>query len=131
MEFLGSGGVLLVIIAVLWFVFMTPSGERSVRSQKSKRSRAAKLQKTPRRAPITPKTATTPVFIGQEADLQVATAPEKVVINRLPDPLSARLGTMENVSWAEVHEIDKAREEKENLNTENLDEILKRRRSNG
>jgi hypothetical protein len=131
MEFLGSGGVLLVIIAVLWFAFMTPSGERSVRTQKNKRVKAAKLQKTARTAPNTPKTAATRVFIGQEASPQVVPAAEKVVINRLPDPLSARLGSIENVTWAQVESIEKIREEKENLTTETLDEILKRRRSNG
>jgi hypothetical protein len=55
----------------------------------------------------------------------------RVEVNRLPDPLSARLGKIENVQWAEVREINQAREVKENLTAESLDEILQRRRSNG
>jgi hypothetical protein len=55
----------------------------------------------------------------------------KVEVNRLPDPLSARLGKIENVQWAEVRELDQAREVKEKLSSETLDEILERRRSNG
>jgi hypothetical protein len=131
MEFLGSGGVLLIILGALWFSFMTPSGERTVRKQKTKRVKGSRQQKPVLRTPVAAKTPTTPVFIGQEADSQAVTAAEKVVINRLPDPLSARLGTIENVSWAQVHELEKVREEKENVSSENLDEILKRRRSNG
>jgi hypothetical protein len=61
-------------------------------------------------------------------------APEqaaKVEVNRLPDPLSARLGKIENVQWAEVRDLSEAREVKENVSSKSLDEILERRRSNG
>jgi len=54
-----------------------------------------------------------------------------VIVNRLPDPLSARLGKIESVKWAEILELDDARKEKENISSESLDEIMRRRRSNG
>jgi hypothetical protein len=56
---------------------------------------------------------------------------EKVEVNRLPDPLSARLGKIENVQWAEVRELFQTRDVKENVSSKSLDEILERRRSNG
>jgi hypothetical protein len=52
-------------------------------------------------------------------------------MNRLPDPLSARLGKIEDVKCADIHELENARKEKENISSENLDEIMRRRRSNG
>jgi len=66
-----------------------------------------------------------------ETVVPVAKTSQKVVVNRLPDPLSARLGKIESVQWAQVHELEDARAEKEQLSSENLDEILRRRRSNG
>ena len=69
--------------------------------------------------------------VAEELVSEALPAVEKVVINRLPDPLSARLGKIESVNWADVVELNDARKEKENISSENLDEIMRRRRSNG
>lgn len=131
MEFLGSGGVVLLLIAVAWLAFMTPTGQRSTKAEKNKRSRQVKSQRSVQIRQNNTMQPRTRVVIGEQARSEIEITPEKVVINRLPDPLSARLGTIENVSWAAVHDLEKVREEKEKISSETLDEILKRRRSIG
>ncbi len=135
MDFLGSGGVVLLVLAVLWLGFLTPSGQKGLQDREPRAKRQARTVKT---AAPSRKTNTLPryrVTIGLQAS-QVAEkveekAAETVIINRLPDPLSARLGTLENVKWADVLPLENAREEKEKVSSESLDEILKRRRANG
>lgn len=138
MEFTGTGGVLLVVVAVLWLGFMTPSGKRGINDH----SEAKANRRAPRRAPsVQVKKEVAKPNVAQwfdeamtsevESLSEVAPTAEKVVVNRLPDPLSARLGKIESVKWAEILELDDARKEKENISSENLDEIMRRRRSNG
>lgn len=138
MEFTGSGGILLLVVAILWLGFMTPSGKNGIRE----RSAAKAQRKQARRAPavvvrteekVSANTAWFQENKGVAEDLvsEALPAVEKVVINRLPDPLSARLGKIENVKWADIHQLENARKEKENISSENLDEIMRRRRSNG
>lgn len=138
MEFTGTGGILLLVVAVLWLGFMTPSGKRGINDHNQARS----TRKATRRAPAvqvrkeTPQVLVTPWFetqvISEVKSLSKALPiVEKVVVNRLPDPLSARLGKIENVRWAEILELEDARKEKENISSENLDDIMRRRRSNG
>jgi hypothetical protein len=139
MEITGTGGLLLLVIAVLWLGFLTPSGKSGLGDLTKRRRRVE-------RAVVPPKVANTPriQFRTQQnpwfqADVEGIAKQEettvqpaaKVEVNRLPDPLSARLGKIENVQWAEVRELDQAREVKEKLSSETLDEILERRRSNG
>ena len=131
MEFLGSGGVILALIAIAWLSFMTPSGQRSVKVERKSRVRQVKIQKSTQISVKNTDQAESLANKGQEDQQKPEITVEKVVINRLPDPLSARLGSIENVSWAPVVDLEKKREEKENINSETLDEILKRRRSIG
>jgi hypothetical protein len=138
MEFTGTGGILLVVVAVLWLGFMTPSGKRGINDH----SRTKADRRAARRAPVVQvrreaaQASVAPWFDEKvtsevESLAEVAPTAEKVVVNRLPDPLSARLGKIESVKWAEILELDDARKEKENISSENLDEIMRRRRSNG
>jgi hypothetical protein len=139
MEITGTGGILLLVVAVLWLGFMTPSGKSGLRDATKRRTRVERVVVQTRAADKTKiqvKTQQNPWFEADVAGIdQVAVAEEpqseKVAVNRLPDPLSARLGKIENVQWAEIREINQAREVKENVTSESLDEILQRRRSNG
>ena len=139
MEFTGTGGVLLLVLAVLWLGFMTPSGKSGLGDATKKRKRVERVStqtQTAKPLKVQVRTQQNPWF---QADVEAieplaSTQPQaasKVEVNRLPDPLSARLGKIENVQWAEVREISQAREEKENVSSKTLDEILERRRSNG
>jgi hypothetical protein len=139
MEITGTGGILLLVVAVLWLGFMTPSGKSGLRDATKRRTRVDRVVVQTRVADkqkVQVKTQQNPWYLADlEAMEQVAVVEEpqaaKVEVNRLPDPLSARLGKIENVQWAEVREINQAREVKENITSESLDEILQRRRSNG
>lgn len=139
MEITGSGGILLLVIAVLWLGFMTPSGKSGLGDATKKRKRVERVSAPTEpvsKAKVQIHTQQNPWFVADVAGVaQVTeTATEKiskVEVNRLPDPLSARLGKIENVQWAEVRDLSQAREVKENLTSESLDEILARRRSNG
>jgi hypothetical protein len=138
MEFTGTGGILLLVVTILWLGFMTPSGKRGINDHNQDRAN----RKTSRRAPVVsvkkevPTVVVSPWFENQmisevESITKVIPAAEKAVVNRLPDPLSARLGKIESVKWAEILELEDARKEKENISSENLDDIMRRRRSNG
>ena len=138
MEFTGTGGILLLVVAILWLGFMTPSGKRGINDHNQDRAN----RKTSRRAPVVqvkkeaPQIVVSPWFENQvisevESLAEVVSAAEKAVVNRLPDPLSARLGKIESVKWAEILELEDVRKEKENISSENLDDIMRRRRSNG
>ena len=139
MEITGSGGILLLIVAVLWLGFMTPSGkrglsDRKVKTKKQRNIRTVSYSAAQRNTVLPPREANS--YLASRATevetvVPVAKTSQKVVVNRLPDPLSARLGKIESVQWAQVHELEDARAEKEQLSSENLDEILRRRRSNG
>lgn len=139
MEITGSGGILLLIVAVLWLGFMTPSGkrglsDRKVKTKKQRNIRTVSYSAAQRNTVAAPREANSYLpskATEVETAAPVAQQPQKVVVNRLPDPLSARLGKIESVQWAQVHELEDARAEKEQLSSENLDEILRRRRSNG
>ena len=139
MEITGSGGILLLVIAVLWLGFMTPSGKSGLGDATKRRKRVQRVSApTQATKPLKVQlhTQQNPWFqaevegIAQPSALETPQV-EKVERNPLPDPLSARLGKIENVKWAEVRELSEAREVKENLRSESLDEILERRRSNG
>lgn len=139
MEITGTGGLLLLVIAVLWLGFMTPSGKSGLGDAAKKRKRVQRVSAPTQVAKplkVQIKTQQNPWFqadvegVAQQSSAEPQVA-EKVVVNRLPDPLSARLGKIENVQWAEVRELNQAREVKESLTAESLDEILQRRRSNG
>ena len=128
----------MLVIAVLWLGFMTPSGKRGINDHAEARAnrRAARRAITVRAKSEEEVVVANPWFdkeLSVEAEKlsEVAPAVEKVVVNRLPDPLSARLGKIESVNWADVVELNDARKEKENISSENLDEIMRRRRSNG
>jgi hypothetical protein len=138
MEFTGTGGILLLVVAILWLGFMTPSGKRGINDHNQDRAN----RKTSRRAPVVQvkkeaqQIVVSPWFENQvisevESLAEVVPAAEKAVVNRLPDPLSARLGKIESVKWAEILELEDVRKEKENISSENLDDIMRRRRSNG
>lgn len=131
MEAFGSGGILLLVIAILWLTFMTPTGQRREKTVKTKSDRQLRRRNTADRPLQYTTKANTPVNKGLQAEVTVAPSPEKVVINRLPDPLSARIGSIENIPWAEVKDLEQARVAKAKITSENLDEILKRRRANG
>ena len=139
MEITGSGGILLLVIAVLWLGFMTPSGKSGLGDATKKRKRVQRVSAPTQAAKplkIQVRSQQNPWFQAEvEAIAPIsAVAPEqaiKVEVNRLPDPLSARLGKIENVHWAEVRDLSEAREVKENVSSKSLDEILERRRSNG
>jgi hypothetical protein len=139
MEITGTGGLLLLIIAVLWLGFMTPSGKSGLRDATKRRKRVARVTRPSQQSNQSRLQLRTPQNPWIQADVEAmepvaapeVEQPKKVEINRLPDPLSARLGKIENVQWAEVRELNQAREVKENLKPETLDEILERRRSNG
>jgi hypothetical protein len=138
MEFTGTGGILLLVIAVLWLGFMTPSGKRGINDHNearanrraARRASAVKAESEEKVVELNP-WFETELSVKEETLAEVAPAVEKVVVNRLPDPLSARLGKIESVNWADVVELNDARKEKENISSENLDEIMRRRRSNG
>jgi len=130
--------VLLLVLAVLWLGFMTPSGKRGINDHNEARAN----RRAARRASAVEANSEEDVVVANpwfEKELtvevetlsEVAPAAEKVVVNRLPDPLSARLGKIESVNWADVVELNDARKEKDNISSENLDEIMRRRRSNG
>ena len=138
MEFTGTGGILLLVIAVLWLGFMTPSGKRGINDHNEARAnrRAARRASAVQANSEEEVVVANPWFekeltVEVETLSEVAPAVEKVVVNRLPDPLSARLGKIESVNWADVVELNDARKEKDNISSENLDEIMRRRRSNG
>ena len=138
MEFTGTGGVLLLVLAVLWLGFMTPTGKRGINDHNEARAnrRAARRASAVKANSEEDVVVANPWFekeltVEVETLSEVAPAVEKVVVNRLPDPLSARLGKIESVNWADVVELNDARKEKENISSENLDEIMRRRRSNG
>ena len=128
-----------MVVAVLWLGFMTPSGKSGLRDATKRRTRVDRVVVQTRAADkqkIQVKTHQNPWYLADVAGMQQNAVLEpvqvtKVEVNRLPDPLSARLGKIESVQWAEIREINKAREVKENLTSESLDEILQRRRSNG
>jgi len=139
MEITGSGGILLLIVAVLWLGFMTPSGkrglsDRKVKTKKQRNIRTVNYAAAQKNKVVAPREANS-YLASRAVSVEVATPvtqqPQKVVVNRLPDPLSARLGKIESVQWAQVLELEDVRKEKEQLSSENLDEILRRRRSNG
>jgi len=139
MEITGSGGILLLIVAVLWLGFMTPSGrrglsDRKVKIKKQRNIRTVNYAAAQKNKVVAPR-ETSSYLASRDAAVEAAAPvqqqPQKVVVNRLPDPLSARLGKIESVQWAQVHELEDVRKEKEQLSSENLDEILRRRRSNG
>ena len=121
----------MLLIALAWLGFMTPTGQRSVKVEKKTKAKPVKVQRIRQNPTENPAAATTRVVIGEQAGVNTPASPEKVIVNRLPDPLSARLGKIENVTWAEVHSLEKIREEKEQNELQNLDEIMQRRRSNG
>jgi hypothetical protein len=139
MEITGTGGLLLLVIAVLWLGFMTPSGKSGLRDATKRRKRVERVSRPAQQSNqprIQLRTQQNPwiqadIEAMEQLVAQEAEQPKKVEINRLPDPLSARLGKIENVQWAEVRELNQAREVKENMKPETLDEILERRRSNG
>ena len=139
MEITGTGGILLLVVAVLWLGFMTPSGKSGLGDATRRRRRVDRVVIQTRAADkqkIQVKTKQNPWYLADVEGVDKIQPVEeiqstKVEVNRLPDPLSARLGKIENVQWAEVREINQAREVKENLTAESLDEILQRRRSNG
>ncbi len=139
MEITSSGGILLLVIAVLWLGFMTPSGKSGLGDATRKRKRVERVSRATQAVKplkVQVRTQQNPWFQAdveaiQPVAQQSAAEVTKVAVNRLPDPLSARLGKIENVQWAEVREISQARVEKENVNSKTLDEILERRRSNG
>ena len=139
MEITGTGGILLLVVAVLWLGFMTPSGKSGLRDATKRRTRVDRVVVQSRAADkqkVQVKTQQNPWYDADVAGIEQVAAMEepqvaKVEVNRLPDPLSARLGKIENVQWAEVREINQAREVKESITSESLDEILQRRRSNG
>jgi hypothetical protein len=139
MEITGTGGLLLLVIAVLWLGFMTPSGKSGLRDATKRRKRVERVSRPAQQSNqprIQLRTQQNPwiqadVEAMEQLAAQEAEQPKRVEINRLPDPLSARLGKIENVQWAEVRELNQAREVKENMKPEILDEILERRRSNG
>jgi hypothetical protein len=139
MEITGTGGILLLVVAVLWLGFMTPSGKSGLGDATRRRRRVDRVVIQTRAADkqkIQVKTKQNPWYLADVKGVEKIQPVEeiqstRVEVNRLPDPLSARLGKIENVQWAEVREINQAREVKENLTAESLDEILKRRRSNG
>jgi len=116
---------------VLWLAFMTPTGQRREKTVKTKSVRVPQARKSNGRPLKFTTMAQTPINKGRQGELPADSATEKVVINRLPDPLSARIGSIENIPWAEVKDLEKAREEKAKISSENLDEILRRRRANG
>ena len=139
MEITGSGGILLLVIAVLWLGFMTPSGKSGLGDATKRRKRVARVsapQRTTQQLKAQLRTQQNPWIqaevegIAEQSTVEMPKV-EKVERNPLPDPLSARLGKIENVTWAEVRELSEAREVKEKLSSETLDEILQRRRSNG
>ncbi|MEY3933981.1 MAG: hypothetical protein RLZZ606_580 [Actinomycetota bacterium] len=139
MEITGTGGILLLVVAVLWLGFMTPSGKSGLGDATRRRRRVDRVVIQTRAADkqkIQVKTKQNPWYLADVEGVEKIKPVEeiqstRVEVNRLPDPLSARLGKIENVQWAEVREINQAREVKENLTAESLDEILQRRRSNG
>jgi len=139
MEITGSGGILLLIVAVLWLGFMTPSGKRGLSDRKVKTKKQRNIRtvsySAAQRSTVLPPREANSYLASRATEVEtvatVAQTSQKVVVNRLPDPLSARLGKIESVQWAQVHELEDARVEKEQLSSENLDEILRRRRSNG
>ena len=128
----------MLVLAVLWLGFMTPSGKRGINDHNEARAnrRAARRASAVKANSEEEVVVANPWFekeltLEVETLSEVAPAVEKVVVNRLPDPLSARLGKIESVNWADVVELNDARKEKENISSENLDEIMRRRRSNG
>ena len=128
----------MLVLAVLWLGFMTPSGKRGINDHNEARAnrRAARRASAVKANSEEEVVVANPWFekelsVEVETLSEVAPAVEKVVVNRLPDPLSARLGKIESVNWADVVELNDARKEKENISSENLDEIMRRRRSNG
>jgi len=128
----------LLVIAVLWLGFMTPSGKRGINDHTEARAnRRAARRAIAVQAKSEEKVVEVNPWFEKELSVEVETlsevapAAEKVVVNRLPDPLSARLGKIESVKWAEILELEDARKEKENISSENLDDIMRRRRSNG
>lgn len=138
MEFSATGGILLLVIVVLWVGFMTPTGKQGLLARRE----VKEAKKIARRAPaLKPKTTevtkvNNPWFVEEkisevESVKESKEPVEKIVVNRLPDPLSARLGKIEDVQWAEIVELNDARNEKEKISSETLDEIMRRRRSNG
>ncbi|MEY4418323.1 MAG: hypothetical protein RIQ88_761 [Actinomycetota bacterium] len=131
MEFLGSGGLILLIITVAWLAFLTPTGTRSVKTPKKNRVSAIKIVRSTQLPANNALKTQTPINKGLQDNLAAVEESKKVVINRLPDPLSARLGSIENVEWAQVHDLEKVRTEREQISSETLDEIMQRRRSNG
>jgi hypothetical protein len=131
MEFLGSGGLILLIITVAWLAFLTPTGTRSVKTPKKNRVSAIKIVRSTQLPANNALKTQTPINKGIQDNLAAVEESKKVVINRLPDPLSARLGSIENVEWAQVHDLEKVRTEREQISSETLDEIMQRRRSNG
>ncbi|NBW72824.1 MAG: hypothetical protein EBR26_00195 [Microbacteriaceae bacterium] len=131
MEFIGSGGIVLLILAVLWLSFIAPANQNTSAKPKNKRKTTKTTLKPAKSSIKVSYTPRTLINTGIQAEPKAEKEAEKVVINRLPDPLSARIGKIENVAWAEVKDLDSAREEKQRISSENLDEILKRRRSIG
>lgn len=140
MEISGSGGILLLVVAVLWLGFMTPSGKSGLSDASKRRTKKVKPRRVQSR--VTPQvkvqvlTRQNPWIQAPEGTIEVISPvaevlPERVVVNRLPDPLSARLGKIQTVAWAEVKDLDEARVEKEKVTSESLDDIMQRRRSNG
>ena len=128
----------MLVIAVLWLGFMTPSGKRGINDHTEARAnRRAARRAIAVQAKSEEKVVEVNPWFEKELSVEVETlsevapAAEKVVVNRLPDPLSARLGKIESVKWAEILELEDARKEKENISSENLDDIMRRRRSNG
>jgi hypothetical protein len=118
---------------------MTPSTKRSSSASTKKRKRiesSATFSQSDKSVRVQTRNQQNPWIqadvegIAQVAEVKQVQA-EKVSVNRLPDPLSARLGKIESVQWAEVRELKDAREVKESLSSKSLDEILERRRSNG
>jgi hypothetical protein len=137
MNFLGSGGLALAVVAALWILVFVPSWfsraeEREHRVSKRAKSATPKLKRSSIR--VSSQQNFDQIVAGFAAAVEAKAEIEDRTWQRteLPAPI-VRLGELEVAELAEVVQIEPARQSAEirKLDQKELDEILRRRRANG
>ena len=137
MNFPGSGGLALAVVAALWILVFVPSWfsraqEREHGVSKRAKSSSPKIKRSNIR--VSSQHDFDRIVSGFVAPLETEASVEDRSWQRteLPAPI-VRLGELEVAKLAEVVQIEPARQSAEvkKLDQKELDEILRRRRANG
>ncbi|MFM6940233.1 MAG: hypothetical protein ACKOUD_06445 [Rhodoluna sp.] len=138
MNFDGFGGLALAVVAGLWLMVFVPSWFKRSQDRENGIARPAVRAKKLKRTDVPARRNSIDNFTslardyGETLDQAQQTDPRDWERTALPAPRSNQ-GTLEVVEFAEVVQIESVREAvvARKLEQSELDEILRRRRSNG